>query len=330
MCGELIIYKRSSKVMKRFLIYLFFMTFSLNLSASNLESTNHPLNKNIDDKSNESEAGQTQSENQEAEKTLKIGILAFPASQQPNGMVSFGQNILNKKQAQAFLLANEFKGDDEYFINLVPSILYGFTDSLSLFISAPIAVRYRQDDHHSSGPGDLSIQLEYAFYTKAYKTYYDQATVVTNVTIPTGSTKKNPQTGLGSNSFFIGGTYSRTGIDWFGFTSSGGILTTSSHRNKFGDQFLYQFGFGRRITNTKDWLFAWMVEFDGTYSWKDKIHGVIDPNSGGNVIYLTPSIFISSENLIFQLGIGYPVQQHLFGLQGKNDYLLELNAGWTF
>jgi|688.fasta_scaffold00191_77 hypothetical protein len=321
--------------MKRFFlsIYLFFMTFSLSLSASIPESTNsekEKLNKHVDDKSNQSETEQTQAGNEEAEKTLKIGILAFPPSQQPNGMVSFGQNILNKKQAQAFLLANEFKGDDEYFINLVPSILYGFTDSLSLFISAPIAVRYRQDDYHSSGPGDVSIQLEYAFYTKSYKTYFDQATVVTNVTIPTGSTKKNPPTGIGSNSFFIGGTYSRTGIDWYYFASSGGILTTSSHRTQFGDQFLYQFGVGRRIANTKEWLFAWIVEFDGTYSWKDKIHGVIDPNSGGNVIYLTPSLWVSSENLIFQLGIGCPVQQHLFGHQRKNDYLLELNAGWTF
>lgn len=280
--------------MKRFSlsIYLFLMTLSLNLSASDLESTNQAeekLNKNVNNKSNESEAGQTQAGNEEAEKTLKIGILAFPPSQQPNGMVSFGQNILSKKQAQAFLLANEFKGDDQCFINLVPGILYGFTDSLSLFISAPLAVRYRQDDHHSSGPGDLSIQLEYAFYTKSYRTYDDQATVVTNVTIPTGYTKNNPPTGIGSNSFFIGGTYSRTGINWYYFASSCGILTTSSHRTKFGDQFLYQFGVERRIANTKEWLFAWMVELDGTHSWKDKIHGVIDPNSGGNVIYLTPS-----------------------------------------
>ena len=77
--------------MKRFVlsIYLFFITFFINLSASNLESTNQ-----AEEKSNKS-GRQTQAGSEEAENTLKIGILAFPVSQQPNGMVSFGQNIVS-------------------------------------------------------------------------------------------------------------------------------------------------------------------------------------------------------------------------------------------
>jgi hypothetical protein len=282
-------------------------------------------------KSNETEGKQTQKGAQEAEKTVKIGNLVFPSSQQPSPLVSFGQNIINKKQAQAQLSINEFKGKKQYFININPAIIYAFTDSLSLFLVASFAPRYRQGNHHSSGPEDTTIQGEYAFYTKAYKTFYDQATIVANVTIPTGSTTKNPPTGVGANSFFLGRTYSRMEINWFYFVSSGGILMTSSHQTKHGNQFLYQFGFGRRIANTSEWLFDWMIEVNGTFSWKDKINGKIDPNSGGNVIYLTPSLWISTnESLFLQFGIGFPIQQSLFGNQKKNEYALFFNSGWLF
>lgn len=270
---------------------------------------------------------------QEALETVKIGNLAFPPSQQPSPLVSIGQNIINRKQLQAQLSANEFKGEDhQYFINVNPALIYAFTDSLALFLAAPFAARYREDqNHHSSGPADVIIQLEYAFYTKAHRTYYDQATIVTNVTIPTGSTKKHPPTGFGANTFFLGGTYGRMGINWFGFVSSGVIAPSSSHKTRFGNQFLYQLGFGRRIANTKEWLLDWMIEIDGIYDWKNTVHNRIDPHSGGNVINLTPSLWYStSESLFLQVGLGVPIQQTLFGHQKKNRYVLLFNSGWVF
>lgn len=266
----------------------------------------------------------------EEEKPFKIGNLALPPSQQPNPLISFGQNVLEKNQKQGFVLATDFIGHRQYFINANPSILYGFTDELTAFITAPFAVRYKQDGKHSSGGGDVNIQLEYAFYTKSSYTWTDQATFVTNITIPTGSRKKNPPTGLGANSFFFGGTYSRTGIEWIYFVSSGAILNASSHQHRFGDAFLYQCGVGRNIANLDDWLFLWMVEFDGQYIRKDKNGHQFDNNTGGNIIYITPSLWISSTRLILQLGIGFPVLQQLNGHQHKNDYLLALNAGWLF
>lgn len=267
----------------------------------------------------------------EAEQTLKIGNLAFPSALQPSPLVAFGQNIFDRKEALAQLAINKFQNENQYFINISPALIYTFTDSFSLFLVAPFAPRYRTGHHHSSGPEDAIIQLEYAFYTKAHKTYYDQATIVANVTIPTGSMKKNPPTGFGANSFFLGGTFSRMEIDWFYFASSGGIVTTSSHRTQHGDQFLYQLGFGRRIANTKEWLFDWMIEVDGTYSWKDRINGKLDPNSGGNVILLTPSLWFSTnESLFLQLGIGVPIQQNLFGHQKRNQYVIFFQSGWLF
>ena len=82
--------------------------------------------------------------------------------------------------------------------------------------------------------------------------------------------EKKPRTGLGANSFFLGAIFSRMGIDWFYFISLARIWNCTSHRTKFGDQFLYQYGIGRRLCNTSEWLFAAQLEFDGTYSERDK------------------------------------------------------------
>ena len=95
-------------------------------------------------------------------------------------------------------------------------------------------------------------------------------------------------------------------------------------------QYLYEFGFGRIFATAGGWIFNWLIEIDGTFSEKDKYHGIKNPDSGGNVIYVTPSLWASSENWIIQAGLGYAVQQHLFGDQNRKGYLLVFNFGRTF
>ena len=172
--------------------------------------------------------------------------------------------------------------------------------------------------------------MEYSFYNKKTSVYVDQATLVGNITTPTGSIKKNPPTGFGSPSMFLGGTYCRMMIDWFIFASQGAILTTSDHKTKIGNQFLYQFGLGRNIPSPPGWIYAWMVEIDGQYNKKSRVRGNIDHNSGGNAIYVTPSLWISSKDIVFQFGVSVPVHQNLFGVQHQFDYALNLNFSWAF
>jgi hypothetical protein len=150
------------------------------------------------------------------------------------------------------------------------------------------------------------------------------------MTFSTGSINKNPPTGFGSPSFFLGGTYYRTSIDWLVFTSHGVILTTSRHRIKAGDQFLYQFGLGRNIPSSNDRIYAWILEVDGQYNKKNKVFGNLDTNSGGNAIFITPSFWISSKDLLFQAGVSFPVIQNLFGQQNKFDCIFNLNVAWSF
>lgn len=271
----------------------------------------------------------SQKENKSEEGPPQIGNFALPLSQEPGPLVSFGQNVLAKNETQLFLFADDFVGVGKHFVDAMPGILYGLTDELSIFINAPIAASYKQGKQHSSGFEDAFVQLEDAFYTKKTTSFIDQATIVANITLPTGSSQKQPPTGFGSPSFFLGTTYCRMYIDWFWFASPGAVLTTTHNNTKFGNQFLYQAGFGRNITNVNEWIFAWMIEGDGQYSQRNRINGITDFNSGGNVVYVTPSLWVSSKKLIFQFGVGFPVTQNLYGNQKNNSYLLVTNVGWT-
>lgn len=263
-------------------------------------------------------------------KPPKIGNFALPTSQQPAALFGFGGNIIDKGEVQFYFFADKFVGKDKITTDLIPSVLFGVTNELTIFFNFPFTPNLRDGCQRSRGLEDFFVQLEYSFYNKSTHCYVDQATVVANITAPTGSIKKNPPTGFGSPSFFIGGTYYRTWVDWFVFAAPGAILTTSDHRNKFGDQFLYQCGFGRNIPSPAGWIFAWMIEVDGQYNKRNRIRGVLDPNSGGNAIYVTPSLWISSKEILLQFGVSLPVNQNLFGRQRKFDYALNLNAAWSF
>jgi len=259
----------------------------------------------------------------------KMGNFALPNSQQPGPLIGFGENILVKNETQLFLFADDYAGVNKHFIDFIPSILYGITDNLSLFINVPYAVSFQLNQQKSTGLEDAFAQLEYAFYNKSTATFVDQATIVANVAIPTGSAQKLPPTGDGSPSIFLGTTFNRTYVNWFVFGSPGATFTTANNGTKIGNSYLYQLGFGRNIANLNGWLLAWMAEIDGTYTQRNRINGIIDPNSGGNILFVTPSIWASTKKFLFQLGVGVPVTQNLYGNQTRNTYLIAMNMGWT-
>lgn len=263
-------------------------------------------------------------------KPLKVGNLSLSSSQQPGPLVGFGEFTLDKGETQFFFMADQFKIEKGYFIDANPMIVYGMTDELSILFSLPFAGRFKEQNSHSNGLEDAFVQLEYAFYQAEKSLSTDQATIVANVTIPTGSGNKNPPTGVGSPSIFIGGTFNRTTVDWFYFGSLGAMLTTEYDLGKFGNRYLYQGGIGRNLPSPRGWIFALMLEVDGQYNSKDRANGEKNPDSGGNVVFITPSLWISSEKIIIQIGVGGVLTQHLNGNQSKFTHQMLCNVGWTF
>lgn len=323
--------------MNRFLFLL--SIFFLNLFTTNFissEENEEKIEECKEDKKEETKSengdseGGSEKEDKPEEGPPPIGNFALPASQQPAGLFAFGGNIIDKGEIQIYLFVDEFVGRNKKLItDVLPGVLFGVTDELSLFFNTPFTPIMRDDGHTSSGLEDFFIQAEYAFYNKKNFCFADQATLVANITFPTGSVKKNPPTGFGAPSFFLGATFYHMLVDWFAFTSHGAILTTSDHRTKIGNQFLYQFGIGRNIPSPEGWIYAWMLELDGQYFQKNRIRGYIDKNSGGNTIFVTPSLWVSSRDILLQCGVTLPISQNLFGHQNKIDYSLIAQFAWS-
>ncbi len=304
-----------------------FICWLLFSSLSYADSYNQSVSKNTHLKNKKIKT----SLKEKNEEPPKIGNFSVPSSQQPGSFIAFGENIFDKGTLQINMLADYFKSSGQYTTDIVPNIIYATSDTSSIYLAIPYAPKYKQDTYSSRGIEDIILQYEYAFYTNQNKCFTDQATVVMNVSIPTGSASKHPSLGFGSPACFLGTTFLRTYIDWVLFTSHGITLTSSDNDTKLGNVCLYQFGIGRNIAyQTNQWIFNWVLELTGQCTQKNKIKGERDPDSGGNVIFLTPSLWYSTKDLIVQVGAGKPIVQNLFGNQNKNQYILFGNIAWTF
>jgi hypothetical protein len=262
---------------------------------------------------------------------VHVGNFALPASQQPGPLVGFGQNIIDKGDLQIFLYLDQLKGKHKNFSEAAPSILYGITDKLSLFVEQSIATKFTYEPFKSHGVEDLIAQLEGAIYECDALYSLAQVTLVGNIGFPVGSATKEPPTGFGAVSFFLGFTANYMKTDWYYFIAMAGILPTSHHQTKFGKEFLYQFGISKNIAYKADgWILNWMVELDGVYRQRNTFRGIVDLDSGGNVVLLGPSLWFSTRRFLVQGGISAVITEHLFGVQFKDKYFAAFDVGWKF
>lgn len=261
---------------------------------------------------------------------LKEGNLSLPESQQLGPLFSFGQNIIGKDVLQAYSYVNYLKGERRKAAEFIPAILYGITDDLTVFLNFPVSIKNEINCFKSCGIEDIFAQFEYAIYNKNHLTYINQWTLVGSLYLPTGSSSKIPPTGVGNPSFFLGSTFCHLAIDWYVYISAGATLIPKKNNSKFGNQYVYQFGLGKNIGTLPGWIFTWILELNGIYNQGNNVDGIIDLNSGGHSLFIGPSLWISSEKLIIQAGISFPVYQHLFGIQNKIDYFAAINIGYTF
>jgi hypothetical protein len=136
------------------------------------------------------------------DKPLKIGNLSLRNSQQPGPLVGFGDHVVDKGQVILFLPADEYKREKGYMTDLLPNLLYGITDKLSVMFTLPFAPRYKEGDQRSAGLEDAFVQFEYAYYDAQRQLSTDQATVVAGSHFPPDHLKRTPALGLARRTFF--------------------------------------------------------------------------------------------------------------------------------
>ncbi|MBI2344914.1 hypothetical protein HYV10_02465 [Candidatus Dependentiae bacterium] len=271
------------------------------------------------------------SENQKIEQ-LKMGNLALPSSQQPGPLIGFGQNMLDKGELQIFSYFDYLRGNDKKFTEIIPTLLYAFTDNFSLFLQMPVAAKFEENGDVFRGIQELIVQFEYSFYNTTTETATNQISIVSNIALTPDSPTKNIARGLATTNIFLGFTASHMSTTWYPFISVGGILTVRDDKmTKHGNQILYQCGLSRNIMYKENtYILNWMLELDGIYKQKDTICCKVDQNSGSNMILFGPSVWFSTQRFVLQAGISGIIYEKLSGVQNKNKYFVAIDCGWKF
>ena len=240
------------------------------------------------------------------------------------------------------------------------SLAYGVTDDLTLSARLPYLDRKdiregeiedgEAEAHNhgdSAGIGDLSMLAQYRFF----KSDTVDASLIGGIKAPTGKTNVKDggekldvefQPGSGSWDWLLGVSSS---ISAGRFGIHGNVLynltTEGSRDTEIGDAFFYNLGVVYALFNGEHSgvdhhshsHISWdvMLELNGEYRKKNEIDGKNEDNSGGDTIYLSPGIRVSSlAGWSLFLSVGKPVYDNLNGKQADTDYRLVGGAGFAF
>ncbi|MES1223166.1 MAG: hypothetical protein ABUT20_47170 [Bacteroidota bacterium] len=258
----------------------------------------------------------------------KKGNFLLSSSQQIGPLFGFGQNIVDKHDTQVFANLQQFGGIQKNHTSVLPSILYGIRNNLSIFITFPNVPPINDGFQLQRNLNSIVPQLEYAFINKETKTSTTQMTGVFNVSIPTGSSKKRIINRSGSTSICLGSTLSYMTQWWSGWVQAGAVLTASgNHNTKLGNRFLYQAGLEKYFATRDGWIFAGIIELFGIHEQINNQDALI---SGKNTFFIGPSLWASSHKIIMQLGLATPIKKHTLKKQFKRPHFLSVNLAYKF
>jgi hypothetical protein len=258
------------------------------------------------------------------------GNLALHESQQPIPLFCFGQEIIGKGTIQIFGYNDFLYGKRDQAIEVIPSVLYGVTDYCTVSAVIPVAAQLKAFGKSSSGIEDIWLQGEIAWLSKEKKRSVLQSTLIASLFLPTGSDSKNPPTGNGSPSVFLGMTLSNMTTSWNGFISAGGLFAHDNSGKGNGNRFFYQAGCGKNITAIPQRLIvAAMLEMYGTVSSGMSTKTIRGPSFEDNALYIGPSLWCSTPHWTVQAGIIFPVYQKKLPHHHKNYLFTAVSIGYT-
>lgn len=254
----------------------------------------------------------------------KIGNFSVPSSRQPSPLFSMGQTIVPKGDFFVEQFLNYSQGFESRSLDTSSAVLYGITDYLSVAAAIPAFIRQEDADAQSTGLGDIVVQLEGAFFQRSTDWSEIQATVLGQLIFPTGCFTKVPPTGTGSPGVLLGTTLSYLSVSSYLFTSYGALIRSHNGLTSLGNQFAYEFGIGHNLGFWHEGLLVGLFEIDGIYAQRNRFDGQTVPESGFNVVFGGPSLFLSLEHLILQAGIQLPFSQKF------NDGVTKLDFRTSF
>ena len=248
---------------------------------------------------------------------------------------------------------------------LVPSVFaaYGINDNWTLGIRLPYVQRYdlRSPNEHGDevlrqgnpgGFGGASLFSQYRFYHSDDN--LNHLSVVMALTTP-GTTNVQGINHHGENEKLEAHSQPSGGA-WnpalgFSFTRAMGkisfdssilytVTTNGTQYTNLGDTFDYNVALSYAFVGmARNNLFAgsnnsaWtgILELNGQRQDRQKTAGLTDPNSGSNIIYLSPGIrYSGGKNWNTALSIGTPIVKNINGYQTPPDYRVTYRLVFVF
>ena len=214
------------------------------------------------------------------------------------------------------------------------------------------------DRGDTEGVGDLSLFGQYRFYGQGNGL---QASLLAGIKTPTGETGERDdqgelfeaefQPGSGSWDPMLGLALSQAQGRW---SFDGNVLytiaTEGTQQTDLGDRFHYNGAVTYRLMggdaeashgaamphshhhghrhhhehaiSPRGLVIDAVLELNGEWQAKQTISGATDPNSGGNVVFLSPGVRIASNRWSGFVTVGLPIVNDLNGLQSEPTYRL--------
>ena len=231
---------------------------------------------------------------------------------------------------------------------------YGFTDDLTIGLRLPYVLRTDIREGHnegnevvidthgdSNGVGDLTVLGQYRFLNNMPNSL--ECALLVGIKIPTGATgvkdrngelfETEHQPGSGSWEPLLGMAASkRVGAISFDANLLYTFATRGAQRTNLGDRLHYNLATSYRLGNEKSHHhshetaghqhLAWdlMFEVNGEWQMKQDIANVVDENSGGSLVYLSPGVRLCGDSgWAATLSVGVPVIEDRNGVQHETD-----------
>ncbi len=240
-----------------------------------------------------------------------IGPDHLPYASGPGPLFSFGQNV-QQKNGFVYRQIYAYTETDFHSILLIHNhFYYGITDYLTFVLKQPIIAKNFQTGVNGRGLGNTRIELEGIPYMYHIPDEFRfRTTLIGGLIFPTNTSQIISLQTTKSMNYFAGVTESIATRNIFQYMFFGIFIPTSKHGNNFGFLFYYQTGFAHRIIMRDDFYLGADLEISGQYQKSQKVAGVTDYTTGGNTIFIGPSLRCSRDHFILQLGIQYPWVKH--------------------
>jgi hypothetical protein len=201
----------------------------------------------------------------------------------------------------------------------------------------------------ADGIGDLTLLGQYRFFGQDAGL---QASLLAGVTAPTGKTDERDNEGVLFETEFQPGSGSWVGLVGLAVSKPLGrwsldgnvlytVATEGAQQTDLGDQFQYNGSLSYRVTgpagegehkhahahdqadhdhHSHGLTVDLVLELNGEWQAKENFAVITDPNSGGNVVYLSPGLRLSSNRLSGFVSFGVPIVNDLNGIQSEPTY----------